>query len=191
MQAPTRRLQTCLATAMLWVVGAVAAHGQDPTLDMRFRAVRASQDPLLVAEEVFQATVTAVEDGDSLVVGSQTGSTTIHLAGVDAPEMSQPGGPEAKAFLNDLVLHKTVTVRLQSAAERLARLEVNGSDVSAALVRGGMAWHCRRYTDDRELTTAEADARATKRGLWAGSRPTPPWQHRGVDACWQQKKAGS
>jgi endonuclease YncB( thermonuclease family) len=165
----------------------LAQIGQEPATGAspRFR-----QEPLLVAEEVFKATVTSVEDGDSLVVKAAAEQTSIHIVGVDAPEMSQPGGPEAKAFLSALVLGKPVIVRLKSTTERLATVEVDGTDVSAALIRRGMAWHCPRYTDDRELVSAEAEARAAKRGLWAAPRPTPPWLYRGAGACWQQKKSG-
>jgi hypothetical protein len=49
-----------------------------------------------------------------------------------------------------------------------------------------MGWHCPRYSEDRELTRAEADARGAKRGLWSVSQPTPPWLFRGTGACWQQ-----
>ena len=141
-----------------------------------------------VVEEVFSATVRSVPDGDTLIVNAPAEQTTVRLAGVDAPEMSQPGGPEAQAFLSSLVLGKAVTVRLKSVAERFARIEIGGTDVSAAMIRGGMAWRCARYTDDRDLTDAETDARASKRGLWSRPAPTPPWLHRGVGACWEDKK---
>ena len=108
------------------------------------------------------------------------------LAGVDAPELSQPGGPQAKQFLTSLTLGKTVTVRLTSVADRLARLELSGVDVTAALIRAGMGWHCPRYADESDLANAEAEARGAKRGLWSVSRPTPPWLSRGAGACWQQ-----
>ncbi len=148
------------------------------------------QDPSLVAEEVLQAHVTSVEDGDSLVVRTvaASDSLTIHIAGVDAPEMSQPGGPEAKAFLAALVSGKTITVRLKPTLERLARVEVDGSDVSLLLVRNGMAWHCPRFAKEDDLAAAEADARRARRGFWSRPQPMPPWLHRGVGVCWQQEK---
>lgn len=167
------------------VIAVIAQSWQGPLWDVRFRR---SQDPVLVVEEVFKATVTSIEDGDSVLVTTPNERYTLHLVGVDAPELSQPGGPEAKAFLSELVLGKAVTVRLKSVSERSARLEINGSDVSAALIRAGMAWHCPRYTEDHDLTRAEADARKAKRGLWNLDRPTPPWLLRGVGACWQQQK---
>ena len=151
----------------------------------RRRTCRA-QGPLLVAEEVFTASVMSVEDGDSVVVKTESEPITVNLAGVDAPEMSQPGGLQARQFLSDLTLGKTVTVRLTNGVDRMARLEVAGIDVTEALVRAGMGWHCPRYADDRDLTRAEAEARSAKRGLWNVAQPTPPWLHRGAGACWQQ-----
>ena len=144
------------------------------------------EGPLLVAEEVFTASVMSVEDGDSVVVKTESEPITVNLAGVDAPEMSQPGGLQARQFLSDLTLGKTVTVRLTNGVDRMARLEVAGIDVTGALVRAGMGWHCPRYADDRDLTRAEAEARSAKRGLWNVAQPTPPWLHRGAGACWQQ-----
>ena len=144
------------------------------------------QGPLLVAEEVFTASVMSVEDGDSVVVKTESEQIAVNLSGVDAPEMSQPGGLQARQFLSDLTLGKTVTVRLTNRVDRMARLEVAGIDVTEALVRAGMGWHCPRYADDRDLTRAEAEARSAKRGLWSVAQPTPPWLHRGAGACWQQ-----
>ena len=145
----------------------------------------------LVAEEVFTAQVVSVEDGDTIVVKGAAEQTTVHLANVDAPELSQPAGPAAREFLRRLVRGGTVTVRLINVLERLARIEVSGSDVALALVGAGMAWHCPRYTEDRALIAAEAEARREKRGLWRAARPTPPWLHRGAGMCWEQGKAAS
>ena len=150
---------------------------------------RGLQGPILVAEEVFRGSVTSIEDGDSLSVKASTETILIHLEGIDAPEMSQSGGYEAKTALRELTLGKQVTVRLKSAIDRLARVEVDGADVSATMIRRGMAWHCPRFTTDRDLTTAEEEARAAKRGLWSAARPTPPWLHRRAGSCWERVKA--
>lgn len=149
----------------------------------------ARQDAILVAEEVFQATVVSIEDGDTLVVRTLANaeSTRVHIAAVDAPEMSQPGGPEAKAFLTNLISGKTITVRLKGTLEPLARVEVDGADLGLLLIKNGMAWHCPRFAKESGLAAAEAEARGAKRGFWNRPQPTPPWIYRGAGVCWEQK----
>ena len=151
--------------------------------------LRRAQDAPLVAEEVFPADVVSIEDGDTLLVKSAVERGTVHLANVDAPELSQPAGPAARDFLEKLAGGRRVTVRLTSVLERRGRVEVDGLDLGMALIRAGMAWHCPRYTDDRPLIAAEADARQAKRGLWRAARPTPPWLHRGAGMCWETGKS--
>jgi endonuclease YncB( thermonuclease family) len=170
----------------LWSIGLAAMQvGQIPRADTD---ARLRQGPLLVAEVVFTGTVTSVEDGDSIVVKTPTELLPVQIVGVDAPELSQAGGPEARTFLIALVIGKSVTVRLKSVAERIGAVDLDGTDVSETLIRRGMAWHCPRFTDDRKLTSAEAEARASKRGLWTDARPMPPWLYRGAGECWLEKK---
>ena len=149
------------------------------------------QFPLLVAEEVFQATVLSIEDGDTMNVRAVASgeASVIHVGGVDAPELSQPGGAEAKAFLASLVSGKTITVRLKAALERFAQVEIDGSDLSFLLIKNGMAWHCPRFAKEEGLTAAEAEARSAKRGVWSRPQPTPPWIYRGAGVCWEKQKA--
>ena len=40
------------------------------------------------------------------------------------------------------------------------------------------AWHYKQYSDDVSLAKAEQDARDAQRGLWADSKPIPPWDWR-------------
>ena len=61
---------------------------------------------------------------------------------------------------------------------------VDGHDVNLEQVRAGFAWWYREYAkeqaaDEREVyELAEKAARETKRGLWAESKPVPPWEWR-------------
>ena len=150
---------------------------------------------ILIGEEVFLASVKAVEDGDSLVVDQAGEKYRLHLDGVDAPELTQAFGPQAKAFLLKLVDGKTVTVRLKArhtreGGEDIARVEVNGDDASTTLLRDGLGWYCAQGADDRELTRAEKEARLAKAGLWSAEKAIPPWQYRGEEACWTESKGG-
>ena len=61
------------------------------------------------ATSALYGTVTKVHDGDTLSVLTTDGRTlTIRLSDIDAPELAQPFGPEARAQLARLVLSKRV-----------------------------------------------------------------------------------
>jgi endonuclease YncB( thermonuclease family) len=147
-----------------------------------------------VREEIFSARIGAIEDGDSVIVKDDLRDLRIHLDGVDAPELVQPHGMEARALLIKLAAGQVVTVRVTSRApanqESFARLEFKGSDLSVMLLRRGMGWYCGRHTQDAELVGAEKAAREAKRGLWSASNPIRPWQYRGTANCWQETKSG-
>ena len=51
-------------------------------------------------------------------------------------------------------------------------------NVNYELVRQGMAWVYRKYTDDEILYRLEAQAKTKKSGLWAGEQPIAPWHWR-------------
>ncbi|MGH9161782.1 MAG: thermonuclease family protein [Vicinamibacteraceae bacterium] len=144
---------------------------------------------LTVVEEVFEATVIAIVDGDTLVVNDARGRLSLHLDGIDAPEIDQALGREAKALLGQLAARQVATVRVKSRApaggESIARLQVKGTDLSLALLEAGLAWYCRRHTGNPDMQRAETAAKLEKKGLWRASRPMPPWWHRGAANCRQ------
>ena len=47
------------------------------------------------------------------------------------------------------------------------------------LVKAGLAWHYKEYSDDKRLADDEDNARLKKLGRWSGShKPIPPWDWR-------------
>jgi endonuclease YncB( thermonuclease family) len=68
----------------------------------------AVQTPVMV----WQGRVSWVSDGDTVWVAPLQGDARkVRLLGIDAPEICQPHGPQAKAALETLVLGKVVTVQ--------------------------------------------------------------------------------
>ncbi len=62
----------------------------------------------------------------------------------------------------------------------VVRVSVGRESVNAAMVRIGGAWVFTRYNRDPSLPAVEAEARASRRGLWSlpeGER-VPPWEWR-------------
>jgi micrococcal nuclease len=126
--------------------------------------------------------VVGVSDGDSITVLTvDMAQVKIRLDGIDAPEAKQAFGAKAKAALSNLVFGKTVLVRskgLDRYRRTLGRVEVDGVDVNLRMVRDGFAWHYVAYSKDAALATAQAEAKAGKRGLWIDAGPVPPWGFR-------------
>ncbi len=123
--------------------------------------------------------VVAITDGDTLVLLVNEQQQRIRLEGIDAPEKQQPHGQDAKAALSELTFNRWVIV-LWRDTDRYGRtlghvLTPNWTNFQ--LVDQGNAWHFKRYSDSEILSGAELDARAEKRGLWAGD-PVPPWEWR-------------
>ena len=134
--------------------------------------VRAWLAHLDVASQV----VTQVVDGDTVVLMN---GERVRLYGVDAPEQSQPFGPEARACLAAMVMGKMVEVHPKGRdryGRLLAVLVVADEEVNAALVAQGCAWAYPGTGD--AYRPAEALARSRGLGLWALSSPIPPWEWR-------------
>jgi micrococcal nuclease len=135
--------------------------------------------PKVTAE--FDAKVVGISDGDTLTVLKNREQIKIRLEGIDTPEKAQAFGSKAKSALADLVASKTISVH-QTGTDKygrtLARVIVDGDDVSESLVTQGMAWHYKEYSTDETLASLEDKARAEKIGLWSESNALPPWEFR-------------
>lgn len=143
--------------------------------------------------------VVGVADGDTITVLDETKTQhKVRLAGIDAPEKSQPFGQEAKQYMSDLVYGKEVQLegdKHDRYGRTIAKVWVTPADCPAcpktldagmAMLTVGLAWHYRQYQkeqtpEDRErYTFAEIEAKAKRAGLWTDSYPVPPWDWRKV-----------
>jgi endonuclease YncB( thermonuclease family) len=130
-------------------------------------------------------TLTAVParviDGDSFVLGDAAGGHEVRIAGIDAPEFRQPYGREARSALQDLIAGRRIEL-LPRARDRHGRIVADvtagGRDVGAELVTAGAAWAQRERGGDEALLASEAQARTSRRGLWALPDPIAPWDWR-------------
>lgn len=126
--------------------------------------------------------VVAISDGDTLKVRCQGAPMqVIRLAEVDAPEKRQPFGERSRQHLAELCHEKPAEVRSRGKdryGRIVARVECDGQDASAVQARAGMAWAFTRYLTDPTIKTAEGEAKALGRGLWADQAPVAPWEWR-------------
>lgn len=139
------------------------------------------------AQSLFRAKVMAVHDGDTYRVLREDGRLTdVRLWGVDAPELGQPYGATVQQTVQRLIGGQTVRVSVEDHDRHgrpVARMEVEGGDLSTLLVRRGLAWHDDIRAPNAEvLMRLEQRARRAGRGLWSLSTPTPPWEWRDRDS---------
>lgn len=138
---------------------------------------------VLASAEPLTGTVVGIADGDTLTVLSGGTAMKVRLYGIDAPEKAQAYGTKAKQLTSRLAFRRTVTVTVHSLdryGRRVGEVMLpDGRNLGQELVRRGVAWWYQAYApDNTTLAQLEAEARAAKRGLWAGARTIPPWQWR-------------
>lgn len=130
----------------------------------------------------FEARVIGVKDGDTIEVFYNGEAQTVRLLGVDCPEKKQAFGTRAKLFTSALCFGKTVRVESTGKRDRYKRIVatvfVDGKNLNAELVKAGMAWHYKYYSNDEELAHLEEDAKLNRVGLWVDKEPVAPWEYR-------------
>lgn len=123
-----------------------------------------------------------VLDGDTIVVNHDGKPEKIRLFGIDSPEEKQAFSDEAKKFTSDLVLEKVVAVHpieKDVYGRTVARVFQNGTKVNEEIVKAGYAWWFEKYAPgDEDFKKLQAEARASKKGLWADPDAMAPWEFR-------------
>jgi endonuclease YncB( thermonuclease family) len=143
--------------------------------------------PILIAAAAtasdFTGMVTRVLDGDTMDVTSGDYTVRIRLYGVDTPEKTQSGGPEAMTFTSRLVLNNPVTV-VERDIDRYGRIvaQVNLDDgrvLNQEIVRAGMGrWYARYAPLATNLREMESQAHAEGKGIWGDPQAQAPWDFR-------------
>ena len=126
-------------------------------------------------------------DGDTIEIAGER----IRLFGIDAPEARQQCrdaqgadyacGRDAARILTALIGGRPVSCTLvthDQYARDVATCEAKGHDLGEAMVRAGYARDYPRHSKGR-YAAAERDARAARRGIWAGESEDPAvWRKR-------------
>jgi micrococcal nuclease len=140
---------------------------------MRWLAILLSLS--LLGAGAYAEQVRYVIDGDTFIM---TDESRVRLSGIDAPELSQPYGPESKAYLEKLVSGRYVTLQCNGAMSynrRICNAFVAGLDIQRELVGWGLAFDYYKYSQGK-YRPAEDFAYRMKRGVWNGGMR--PWDYR-------------
>lgn len=156
---------------------------------------------LAVVAAELSGRVVSIADGDTVtVLGEQYTQHKVRVAGIDAPEKSQPFGKRSRQNLGALVFGKDVRVewvKRDRYGRVIGKVWVSppGSpclsagcpktwDAGLAQIRDGYAWWYRHYAGDQtpadrqDYETAETHAKTQRLGLWSDNDPIPPWDFR-------------
>ncbi len=131
-----------------------------------------------ITGSVYAERVVRVKDGDSIIVASAGREVDVRIADMDAPELGQAYGDEAKSALIELVDGRQVRLELVGGdvyRRIVAHVFLEDRDVAAAMVERGLAWVRRAYVPASRLISLEDQARIAHKGLWSDPDPTPPW----------------
>lgn len=132
----------------------------------------------------FTAKVIRIMDGDTMEVSYQNQPVKIRLAHIDCPEKrgSQPFGNNAKKALSDLCFGQMVNLQGQKydRYKRLIAVVINNKKqvVNQEMIKQGMAWHYKKYSNDLLYAQLEITARKNKIGLWQEANAVAPWEWR-------------
>lgn len=132
----------------------------------------------------YQIKVISITDGDTFkgLTKEEKIEIKYRIYGIDAPEKKQDFGAKSKDYLAELIAGKTVGIKTDSQ-DGYGRYIVwvytpDGKDVSAEMLKAGMAWHYKEYDSSELYETLEIKAKKKKTGLWVDKAPVAPWDFR-------------
>ena len=145
---------------------------------------------------LFSAEITGevikISDGDTItIIDSNNRKYKIRLDKIDAPELKQCFGINAKNHLVSLIAGKQVKVIYQKK-DRYKRIlgivYLQEKEINLQMVQDGFAWHYLFYDKSPEYIEAEQKARQNKSGLWIQKNPVKPYEFRKNSKRMQNRK---
>ncbi|EHE1099196.1 thermonuclease family protein [Campylobacter upsaliensis] len=139
-------------------------------------------------EKELTGKVSRVIDGDTIELLAKTSKENpynhiaklkIRLYGIDAPELKQAYGKEAKEFLSALVLKQEVSLIIENKDKYdrfVGTLFLKGQDINKEMVKNGYAHAYESFS--KKYLAEQADAKMFKLGLWQDERVMSPSEFR-------------
>lgn len=133
----------------------------------------------VVAAPHESVTLLRVVDGDTIKIFENGRKVSVRLWGIDAPEMTQSFGVEARDFLHSRCASGRVEI-VRKGKDKYRRILgivfCNGENMNETLVQSGFAW---AYLHKKYVPLMES-AREERRGLWSERNPVAPhlWRQR-------------
>lgn len=129
--------------------------------------------------------VSKVIDGDTIELLAKENpyhhitKLKIRLYGIDAPELKQAYGKEAKEYLSALVLKQEVSLIIENKDKYdrfVSTLFLKGQDINKEMVKNGYAHAYESFS--KKYLAEQANAKIFKLGLWQDERVMSPSEFR-------------
>lgn len=139
-------------------------------------------------EKELTGKVSKVIDGDTIELLAKTSKENpynhitklkIRLYGIDAPELKQAYGKEAKEFLSALVLKQEISLIIENKDKYdrfVGTLFLKGQDINKEMVKNGYAHAYESFS--KKYLAEQADAKMFKLGLWQDEKAVKPSEFR-------------
>lgn len=138
--------------------------------------------PAFVLGQDISGLVVYVSDGDTFHLKLSTEEKLkVRVADIDCPERTQSYGLEAKAFVINEIMDKEIVIDILKTdryGRKVARVKYDEKDLSEELIKNGLAWHYKQYSNDSSLENLEKEARQKGEKIWSDKNPTAPWEFR-------------
>ena len=136
------------------------------------------RDRSTAPQQTLTGVVSRVVDGDTVWIKDDYGALVkVRLLGMDAPEICQAGGPEARDALRRRVLGRVVTVSFQyrdDYGRTLGRVYQGGEDLGRWMVGKGHAWSYGYRRNPGPYASEQASAKVAGLGLFGDASAQTP-----------------
>lgn len=137
---------------------------------------------LSVLSFALEGYVERVSDGDSFVARIDGKKVRVRMYGIDAPELKQEHGKESKKYLENLILGKSVDLKVlyeDSYKRKVARVYYGKKEVNVEMLKSGNAWFYEYHAKkEKNYRRAYEEAKKEKKGIWGSKNPQNPREFR-------------
>lgn len=142
-------------------------------------------DSITTAEKLesknLKGTIIHVSDGDTVTLLESSGRKhKIRLNGIDAPEIGQPYGEEAKAYVERMVLHQSVEVLVAGTDQYkriLGEVYAGATNINEELLKQGLAWQY-HFNKNSHYVDLVRTAKHKRLNIWSKSNSIDPYEWR-------------
>lgn len=151
------------------------------TKDFLSQYIQSDENELSKNKQLLEGTIVHVSDGDTvtlLLKGNK--KIKIRLYGIDAPEIGQKYGEEAKVYLQKYLLNKKVSVvdcGIDKYNRVLGIIYIGSLNINEELLTDGLAWQYHFNKDDVYKKLMQ-NAKKKKINIWSDPRAIDPYHWR-------------